>query len=141
MNIAAAHRGIAWLSLALIAAVLFAGAARAGEARFEGLVLSDAKGGAQKSAFTSKTPKIFLSGKLVDVPAGAKVKCAWIAEKTKAAPPNYLIDATEHTTRRGTNAANFALNRPTSGWPPGEYRVDLYIQGKRANSVRFSVRP
>lgn len=134
-------RIIVWIASAVAAGTFLAAAAWAGEPRFEGLVLSDAKGGAAKNVFTSKTPKVFLTGKLQDMPAGAKVKVVWIAEKTKAAPPNYEIDATEHTTSRGTNNATFALNGPNAGWPVGDYRVDLFINGKPAGTQRFTVKP
>lgn len=134
-------RAVALIASAVAAGTFLAAAAWAGEPRFEGMVLSDAKGGAAKSVFTSKTPKVFLTGKLQDMPTGAKVKVVWIAEKTKAAPPNYEIDTTDHKTSRGTNNASFALNRPNAGWPVGDYRVDLFINGKPAGTQRFSVKP
>ena len=137
---ASTKRAIAWVASALAAGSFLAAPAWAGEPRFEGLVLSDAKDGAAKKVFTTKTPKIFLTGKLEDMPAGAKVKCVWIAEKTQVAPPNYEIDSTEHTTSRGTNSAFFALNRPNTGWPAGDYRVDLFINGKPAGTHRFSIK-
>ncbi len=135
------NRIIVRIGSAIAGGALLAAAAWAGEPRFEGLVLSDAKGGAAKNVFSPKTPKVFLAAKLQDMPAGAKVKVVWIAEKTKAAPPNYQIDATEHTTSRGTNNATFALNGPNAGWPVGDYRVDLFINGKPAGTQRFSVKP
>jgi len=134
-------RAVACIASVLAAGTFLAAPAQSAQPRFEGLALSDAKGGATKNEFTTKTPKVFLAGKLVDMPAGAKVKVVWIAEKTKVAPPDYEIDATVHTTSRGTNTATFALNRPNAGWPPGEYRVDLFIDGKPAASQRFSVKP
>lgn len=134
-------RTIGCIASVLAAGMFLAAPAQGAQPRFESLVLSDAKGGATKNVFTTKTPKIFLAGKLVDMPAGAKVKVVWIAEKTKVAPPNYEIDATEHRTSRGTNNASFALNRPNAGWPPGDYRVDLFIDGKPFASQRFSVKP
>jgi hypothetical protein len=135
------NRTMVWIGSVIAAGMLLAAAAWAGEPRFEGMVLSDSKGGAAKNVFSPKTAKVFLTGKLQDMPAGAKVKAVWIAEKTKAAPPNYQIDATEHTTSRGTNNASFALNGPSAGWPVGDYRVDLFINGKPAGTQRFSVKP
>jgi hypothetical protein len=135
------NRTIVRIGSAIAGATLLAAAAWAGEPRFEGMVLSDAKGGAAKNVFNPKTAKVYLTGKLQDMPAGAKVKAVWIAEKTNAAPPNYQIDATEHTTSRGMNNASFALSGPNAGWPVGDYRVELFINGKKAGTHRFSVKP
>jgi uncharacterized RDD family membrane protein YckC len=63
--------------------------------RYADLVLSDANGGDPKSTFKPQTAKVFLKAKLVDVPAGSKVKSDWVAVKTDVAPPNYKIDSVE----------------------------------------------
>jgi outer membrane usher protein FimD/PapC len=121
--------------------MLFALAAIAGEPKYGELVLSDVKDGTAKQVFAPTTPKIFLSTKLVDVPTGAKLNAAWIAEKTKVAPANYQIDSTELNVGSLMNRATFSMTKPNAGWPPGEYRVDLAINGKLLNTVRFKVAP
>ena len=71
--------------------------------------------------------------------AGSKVKAVWIAEKTKVAPPGYKIDTVVLDV--GTqNKATFALSRPRQGWPVGDYRVELFIDDKLLNTVKFSVK-
>jgi len=35
--------------------------------------------------------------------------------------------------------ASFSLSKPTNGWPVGDYRVDLLIDGTKAKSVAFKV--
>jgi hypothetical protein len=127
--------------LAVVFGMLFALAAYAGEPKYGELVLSDVKDGTAKQVFGPTTPKIFLSTKLVDVPTGAKLKAAWIAEKTKVAPPNYQIDSTELNVGSLMNRATFSMTKPNAGWPPGDYRVDLAINGKLVNTVRFKVAP
>ena len=128
------------MSRGLLAAFLMAASlAFAGAPRYADLLLSDVKDGKAKAVFAKNTEKIFLTAKLADVPGGAKLKSEWIAVKTKVAPPNYKIDAVELTTNALTNQANFALSAPTAGWPAGDYRIDLYIDGKKATSVSFQV--
>ncbi len=111
----------------------------AGEARYENPVLSDTKGGAAKNKFSKDTAQLVLVSKITDVPNGAKLKAAWIAEKTKVAPPNYRIDSYELTKGPLINTVTFTMSRPTKGWPVGDYRVDLFINDKAAGLVRFSV--
>jgi hypothetical protein len=121
--------------------MVFALTAYAGEPKYTELLLSDVKDGTAKQVFAPTTPKVFLSTKLVDVPKGAKLKAAWIAEKTKVAPPNYQIDSTELDVGPLMNRATFSMSKPNAGWPPGDYRVDLAINGKLLNTVRFKVAP
>ena len=107
--------------------------------RYSDMVLSEAKDGPAKDTFKPDTAKIFLRTKLVDVPNGTKLKSDWIAVKTKVAPPNYKIDSVELTVGVVGDRANFNFSKPTSGWPEGDYRVDLFIAGKPAGNVPFKV--
>ena len=89
------HVALAVVTMAAIVGMLMSMAARAGEPRYEKPVLSDTKGGAAKNKFSNNTAQLVLESKIVDVPNGAKLRSAWIAEKTKVAPPNYRIDGNE----------------------------------------------
>jgi hypothetical protein len=141
MTAISTKRTMGWAVSVLMAGVFLAGAVQAGEPRFENLVLSDERGGAAKNVFKPNTGQIFLAASLADVKSRSKLKGVWIAEKTRAAPPNYQIDSTEMTVGRLMNLATFALSKPTAGWPTGDYRVELFINGKPAGTVRFSVAP
>jgi hypothetical protein len=123
-------------ALILAAATL----ALAGEPRYSELVLSDAKEGKAKAAFGKDTPKIYLTAKLVDVPSGTKLRSEWIAVKTQVAPPNYKIDSVDLTTAADSSRANFSFSKPNAGWPQGDYRVDLFINGKKSTSVPFQIK-
>lgn len=111
----------------------------AGAPRYSDIVLSDAKDGAAAASFRPATPKLFVRAKLLDVPAGSKVKSEWIAVKTAVAPPNYRIDAAELNVGPVTNRVDFSMRKPNNGWPAGDYRVDLFINGKKTDDVKFTV--
>ena len=130
-----------WRSIALTVALAMSMAPPlfAAEGRYSDVVISDSADGSAKQIFGPATPKIFLRAKLADVPRGAKLKSVWIAEKTKVAPPNYEIDAKELTAGAIANRVDFSLSKPNAGWPPGDYRVDLLIDGKVVQSVRFKI--
>jgi hypothetical protein len=123
----------------LAAGCIAIGLAHAASPRFDGLVLSDDRDGKAKSTFAVATPKLFLRGKLVDFRAGARIRGEWIAEKTKAAPPNFRIDGAELTVGPLMNQVSFDLSRPKAGWPVGDYRVDLFVDGRKVKEVRFKV--
>ena len=107
--------------------------------RYTEMVLSDSQDGAAKSTFSPQTAKIFLRTKIVDAPPGSRLRSDWIAEKTKAAPPNYKIDSVVLKVVPLMNRAGFSFSKPTAGWPEGDYRVDLYIDDKPVEKIRFKV--
>lgn len=109
--------------------------------RYSDIVLSESKDGKAMSTFNPKTAKVYLRAKLIDVPSGSTVKSDWIAVKTKAAPPNYKIDSVVLKAGALSNRVDFSLSRPTAGWPEGDYRVALFIDGKPAGDVKFRVAP
>ncbi len=126
--------------LAAVAALSFhPSESAAASPRYADLVLSDAKGGSAKSTFKPDTAKIFLHAKLVDVASGSTAKSDWIAEKTQVAPPNYKMDSVELKIGPMINNVDFNMSGPTKGWPPGDYRIDLFIQGKPAGNMKYKV--
>ena len=50
-----------------------------------------------------------------------------------------LIDTATVTPETGMREASFSLSKPTAGWPTGDYRIDLSINGAASGSVPFSV--
>ena len=102
-------------------------------------MVSEARDGPAKSTFKPNTAKVFIRAKVVDVPAGSKLKADWVAVKTAVAPPNYTVDSVENTVAKGSTQYHGALSKPSSGWPEGDYRVDLFIDGKRATQAAFKV--
>ena len=127
----------ALLAAAALAAV--AGVATAGPPKLTDVVLSEVKDGPGQATFKPSTAKVFIRAKLVDVPPGAKMRSEWIAVKTAVAPPNYKVDSVENTMASGMTRFNGSLGKPTAGWPAGDYRVDLFIDGKAANQATFKI--
>jgi len=129
-------------AVALAAAAVFAlhpSQSTAGSPRYADIVLSDQKGGAAKHTFKPDTAKVYLHAKLEEVPSGSTVKSDWIAEKTQVAPPNYKMDSVELKIGPLINSVDFNMSKPTKGWPPGDYRVDLFINGKAAGNVKYKI--
>jgi hypothetical protein len=123
------------------ALVLLAATAAQADPHFGQLATSVVDSQSGQDVFKPDTPKIVLHAEMVEMPPGTKLDADWIAEKTDAAPANYKIDTSHVLVETGSNEASFALSKPDAGWPVGDYRVDLFIDGKPANSVAFKVAP
>jgi hypothetical protein len=104
------------------------------------VVLSDDKK-TDKSVFKPDTAALYVVATLVDVPEGTVVKAVWIAEKTQVAPPNFVIDKAEMKGGGSYDQATFNLSKPNAGWPLGDYRVELYIADKLAQTLHFQIKP
>lgn len=75
---------------------------------------------------------------LDQVKPGTEIKGIWVSvDAIKIA--NYQIDSTVVKAVAAETRAHFALSRPTSGWPTGRYKLDLYIDDKYVTSVPFSI--
>ena len=107
-------------------------------ARVENVVLSDEPTGVAKAQFSARTPQLVLRATLVDVPPGSTVSVAWIAEKTTV--ENYTFaSATLVVDASSSRDIHVPVTRPTSGWPPGDYRVDVWIDALPPAGTRFTV--
>lgn len=127
---------------ALAAIVLHSAFATAGEPRFEGAIFSnDRRSDINMESFTPDTRKIYLTVHVEDVPNDAKLKATWMVEKAAGFAPNSPIASSEVTMRPQMKTANYSIDKPSIGWPPGDYKVELAIDGKVQSTVRFKVGP
>lgn len=76
---------------------------------------------------------------ILEAPTNTVLRAAWYAGDTGGvAPCNTLIDSYELATD-GTRNIDFSLT-PQSGWPPGSYRVEIYVNNVLDQAVYFSVK-
>jgi hypothetical protein len=123
------------LALAVSSAVL------AAEPRF-GLIGFSVNGHAVAQAvFTPDAPEIVLHVQLLDLPQGTKVTADWTVAKTDVVLPGFTLAFSEMEVGdgAGANEAAFKIMKPDAGWPLGEYKVKLSIDGRPVTSVFFKV--
>lgn len=113
--------------------------AAAGGAELTDLEFSDSKNGDPVDSFSPDTPEIFLSMGFNGVAQGSKITATWIAVKVDGAPPGTTIASTDVGVETGEDTANFSMTKPTKGWPIGDYRVDISIDGKVVKTGLFEV--
>jgi hypothetical protein len=79
------------------------------------------------TVFAGDAEKFYCYVQMRGKTAGAKVSARWIAVEVQGVNPNSEIDSSQVALEGEQNLINFSLGRPANGWPPGKYRVDLYL--------------
>ena len=92
--------------------------------------------GTQPTSVFSPTDTFYCHAKLANAPDGTTIKSVWTAVKVEGVEPNHVIDEAEITS--GSAPIKFNLTG-TNPWPPGEYKVDLYLNDKLDQTVTFTV--
>lgn len=87
------------------------------------------------TVFAHDEEKLYCYVQMRGKTAGAKVSARWIAVEANGVAPNFEIDRSQIALEGDQNLINFSLARPANGWPPGKYRVDLYM-GDSSEPVR-----
>jgi hypothetical protein len=63
------------------------------------------------------------------------LEARWIAENVSGADKNHLIATTKSDADK--RDGEFSLKKPTAGFPPGQYRIELWQAGKMIYSEKF----
>jgi len=102
--------------------------------------LSASEDGGSVTEFPAGTPVFFCTVDLRGAAAGTKVTASWIAVEARGTEPNFEIRKSPLVLEAGQNKATYNLTFDR-GFPPGRYRVDLYLGESTAadKSVAFTV--
>jgi hypothetical protein len=142
-QILAVIRIILFLALALVATASAEPAASpagsAGASRLIHAVVSAHKEGTSAKKFLSGTPKIYGLWKGETLKAGDIVRAVWIAESFGYPQKDVNIAEGESTAYKSDDDGVFSLKRPEGGWPIGRYRLEFYVHGRLAETVRFTI--
>ena len=98
--------------------------------------------GTKPTTVFSSSDIFYTVGNLKNAPAGTVVEAKWLAVQIEGYDPGELIyeQAINDFTEDGfTGTIYFQLSND-NGWPAGDYKVDVYLDGNFVQSVPFSVR-
>lgn len=98
---------------------------------------SDENDTQQTTVYATNAPSFFCYFDLNNASDTTVVKGTWTAVSAEGLDPNYEIDSAEIT--GGDNTYSFSLGGSTDPWPVGKYKIDLYIDGKLAQTIEFEV--
>ncbi|HEX7517976.1 MAG TPA: hypothetical protein VF345_11910 [Chthoniobacterales bacterium] len=96
--------------------------------------------GGLKTEFKSDVANIYVRWHGHELPEGARVRVAWVAEDVgDLVEPNFVIDETETVAPTPDASARFTLGRPPDGWAEGKYRVEFYVDDIPVETVRVTI--
>lgn len=91
--------------------------------------------------FSTEVAEIHAVVELEGQAAGTRVKGVWISVDAINVP-DYEIGAYELVLEKATQkTVHFSLSRPDNGWPVGNYRLDIHLDGRIAAISPFSITP
>lgn len=67
------------------------------------------------------------------------VKINFVAVGVAGVKPETKVVTASYTTKERQNRVNFT-GRPDGKWTPGKYRVDIFLDGEPATSVKFEIK-
>ncbi len=101
-------------------------------------VTSDLLPGQIVSEFGDNQAVIHGFGIFSDIERTAEVKGAWVSIDA-ISTPNYTIGTAVTRINPGEAKAHFELTRPNNGWPRGNYRFEIYVDGIYYSSALFRI--
>lgn len=123
-----------------IAGLISIAAARGGEVKVEAVMMTEPHG-RDVTSYMADAPKLYAIFKTEGVTNGDKIRAVWIADDVgQAAPAGTKIDEKTLTMEGDTDDGVFSLSRPTKGWPPGKYHLDIYVNGDLATKLNFAIK-
>lgn len=128
-------RAFVWL----LGMMICASVARGGEIKVT-VVTSAGEKGKPTTVFAPDTPEIRATFKTEGAKKGEKLRGEWIADEVgEAAPANTKIFEKVLTLEQDNGGGYFTALKPTNGWPPGAYHLDIYAGDALATRVNFTI--
>ena len=112
------------------------------EMSLENLRLAFDEDGESPTTVFDPSDIFFAVSDLENAPAGTVVEAKWIAVQVEGYDSGELIyeqSINDFTEESFTGTIYFQLSND-AGWPGGEYKVDVYLNGTYVESANFSVR-
>jgi hypothetical protein len=125
----------------LLAGITFAQAEQPAPAIEEVYLAKDdgnGKAGEQVTEFRTNDIPIYCVV-LLESDATTVVKMNFVAVGVSGVKPETKVVTASYTTKQGQNRVNFS-GRPDGKWTPGKYRVDLFLNGKKAKDLEFEIK-
>ena len=105
------------------------------------IVAASKTDGTPQITYRTSAQNIFVRWRGENLSVGSVVRLAWIAEDVGGiVDPDFVIDQDETVMPSPTFSARFTISRPSDGWAPGKYRVDLYVDDVLRDTLAITIR-
>jgi hypothetical protein len=91
-----------------------------------------------RTRFASEAPAIHALAVVEGLSSGSRIRGTWVSVDA-VAQPNREIDAAEVAAAAGEATAHFSLSRPDSGWPSGNYKLTIHVDGRLVSVTTFTI--
>jgi hypothetical protein len=98
---------------------------------------TDESDATQTTVYSPGTQTFYCFFDLNNAPDSTVVKGVWTLVSAEGYGANSEIDSAEIT--GSDDSYYFSLDRSADEWPVGQYKIDLYIDGKLVETVEFQV--
>jgi hypothetical protein len=100
---------------------------------------AETAGGKAKQPFPKTMTRLGFNWKSA-LPIGADLLgVRWVAEDVSGVEKNHVVASSKSESDK--REGEFSLTKPTAGFPPGQYRVEIWQGGKMIYSEKFEVKP
>lgn len=130
-------RNPGWLVLIAIAASILACSIDISTAHFADPIVSRDPQGEERARAYAPGETFYCVVTLKNAPDDTRAKAVWRAVEVAGQAPDTIIGETEVTSGAGT--ITFEAAPPEEGWPRGNYRVELYLNGRKTDTIPFQV--
>jgi hypothetical protein len=105
-------------------------------AKMKNVRLASDKDGKNSTTVFAPADVIYCVVDLANAPQDTKVKAVWKAAEVEGYAADTKIDETE--LKSGSATLTFSL-APESTWPVGKYKVELYLNGEKKETLDYTV--
>jgi hypothetical protein len=130
-----------WPFVLVLVALLGATLACGGEVSVSSAKVADAymstdEGGDDRTTVFGQNSIFYAQVDLQNAPDDTTLKAVWTVVEAEGFDPGQVVNESEYTT--GSGLVHFMLSYDDL-WPIGTYKVDIYLDGKLASTLNFSV--
>lgn len=94
--------------------------------------------GANQTTVFSPTDDFFVHFDVAGIEAGTPFQSRWYALDIEGEDPNVPLQTIDYTYQEGIRNIYFQLTN-ANGWPVGNYKVEIYMNGTKVGEQLFSV--
>jgi len=129
-------RAVPMVILALVVAAL-ACSINISTANIKSVKLTSDEAGQTETEVYGPNDTFYAVVELANAPDDTQTKAVWTAVSAEGLEPNYNLG--EYELERGSGTVTFKIS-PETAWPVGQYRVEIFLNGEKKETLDFEVR-